>query len=73
MSDDGTPTFEQAFQQLQQTVERLEDGALPLEEALALFEQGMQLVALCANHLDQAALRVLEIETALTRVMSNEQ
>jgi exodeoxyribonuclease VII small subunit len=69
MSDDGTPTFEQAFHQLQQTVEQLEDGALPLEEALALFEQGMQLVALCSSHLDQAALRVLEIETALANEM----
>jgi exodeoxyribonuclease VII small subunit len=73
MSDDEALTFEQAFHQLQQTVEQLEDGALPLDEALTLFERGMQLAALCASHLDQAALRVLEIETALTRAMSNEQ
>lgn len=72
MSGDQELTFEQAFQQLQQTVERLEEGGMPLAEALALFERGMHLVALCARHLDQAQLRVVEIETALARRLSAE-
>jgi exodeoxyribonuclease VII small subunit len=72
MSDDQDLTFEQAFQQLEQAVDLLEEGGVPLEEALALFERGMHLVALCARHLDQAQLRVVEIEAALARRLSAE-
>jgi exodeoxyribonuclease VII small subunit len=68
MSDDEL-TFEQVINELQQTVTRLEEGGLPLDEALALFERGMQLVAACAGQLDQAQLRVVEIETALARLI----
>lgn len=68
MSDDEL-TFEQVISELQQTVARLEEGGLPLDEALALFERGMHLVAVCAGQLDQAQLRVVEIETALARLI----
>ena len=68
MSDDEL-TFEQVISELQQTVARLEEGGLPLDEALALFERGMHLVAVCTGQLDQAQLRVVEIETALARLI----
>ena len=37
---------------------RLEEGDLPLEESLSLFEQGLALAASCARKLDEAELRV---------------
>jgi exodeoxyribonuclease VII small subunit len=70
MNDDAPPSFEAAFEQLQATVALLEQGGMPLEEALALFERGMHLVAQCASHLNQADLRVLEIESALGEALA---
>jgi len=52
------PTFEQAFQQLEEVVRQLESGELTLEQSLALFEEGMHLAKLCESKLDQAEQKV---------------
>ncbi len=54
-------SFEEAFQQLGEVVQRLEGGELPLEQSLALFEQGMALARLCESKLDDAELRVQQL------------
>src|SRR6476661_1516223 len=60
--DAGTPpTFEDAYHRLEETVERLSAGGLPLEESLRLFEQGMALANYCSTMLDQAELRVQQV------------
>jgi exodeoxyribonuclease VII small subunit len=51
-------SYEAAFAQLEQILQALEDGELPLEESLALYEQGVTLAAYCAHKLDGAELRV---------------
>lgn len=56
-------SFEQAFEQLETIVHQLEEGGLGLEEALALYERGMALAALCSQRLDQAELRVRQLLT----------
>ncbi|ANU53325.1 exodeoxyribonuclease VII small subunit [Acutalibacter muris] len=53
--------FESAMGRLQEIVERLESGEAPLEEAMALFEEGAKLSALCYNTLDRAQLKVTEL------------
>ena len=65
-------SYEQAVQQLQLAVESLETGGTSLDEAVALFERGMHLVALCSRHLDQTELRVVEIETALDAALERD-
>ncbi len=57
----GSMTFEQAFQELEATVKRLESGDLPLEQAIALFERGQALAARCAGLLDQAEVRLRQL------------
>lgn len=52
------PSFEQILSRLQQVVERLESGELPLEESLAVFEEGIRLSRLGARRLDEAEQRV---------------
>jgi exodeoxyribonuclease VII small subunit len=52
------PTFEQAQAELEQIVQRLEQGQAPLDEALALWERGEQLYALCRAKLDAAQGKV---------------
>ena len=41
----------------------------PLEEALALYEQGMRLTALCTAHLQQAQVRIVQIDAALAELL----
>ena len=53
--------FEDAMGRLQEIVSRLESGEAPLEEAMALFEEGAKLSALCYNTLDRAELKVKEL------------
>jgi exodeoxyribonuclease VII small subunit len=54
-------SFEQAFEELGTTVQRLEAGDLPLEEAIALYERGMRLAQRCSDALDAAELQVQEL------------
>ena len=50
--------FDKALEALQGVVGRLEEGGLPLEESIALYEQGAALHEHCARLLDSAELRV---------------
>jgi exodeoxyribonuclease VII small subunit len=50
--------FEEALQELEEIVNRLEQGEIPLEEALQLFEQGVKLSRFCHTKLDEAQKRV---------------
>ncbi len=54
-------SFEQLFQELETTVEKLEAGNLTLDESLALYERGMLLARQCGEQLDQAELRIKEL------------
>ncbi|WP_010274037.1 exodeoxyribonuclease VII small subunit [Paenibacillus senegalensis] len=46
-------SFEQAMDKLEQIVSRLETGDVPLEKAIELFQEGMELSQLCGHKLDQ--------------------
>ena len=52
------PDFEQALDELEQLVERLERGDLPLEEALRVFERGVALTRQCQSALKSAQQKV---------------
>ncbi|MCA1814128.1 MAG: exodeoxyribonuclease VII small subunit [Halobacteriales archaeon] len=54
----GTGAFEAKLGELEQVVRALEEGDLPLEQALERFEQGVALVRDLRQRLDQARLRV---------------
>lgn len=51
-------SFEQIVEQLSTVVAQLEDGELPLEQALAKFEQGVALSRLGSKRLDDAERRI---------------
>ena len=51
-------TFESSLKQLEQIVEQLEAGDLPLDQSLELFEQGVKLSSDCQKRLDEADRRV---------------
>ena len=47
-------TYEQALKQLEETVEKMENGDLSLEESLKLYEKGNQLSAFCIKEIDSS-------------------
>ena len=51
-------TFEQAMARLEEIVKQLEQGDAPLEDALALFEEGTRLMKKCTTQLDKAEQKV---------------
>ena len=52
------PKFEASLQRLEEIVQRLESGDMPLEESLRVFEEGMKLVAFCSQKLEEAEKKV---------------
>lgn len=57
-------TFEQALEQLEETVRAMEAGELPLQETTVLFERGMRLANHCGDLLSKAELKITRIQTA---------
>jgi len=51
-------SFEISLEELEQIVNRLEDGDLPLEESLDLFEKGIKLSRECRERLAKAERRI---------------
>ena len=52
------PVFEQSLARLEEIVRKLESANLPLDDAMKLFEEGMQLSRDCQKQLEQAEARV---------------
>jgi exodeoxyribonuclease VII small subunit len=50
--------FEDAMKRLEDIVEDLEGGELPLEDSLKVFEEGMKLLSFCSDKLDEVEKRV---------------
>lgn len=54
-------SFEDALARLESIVQRLESGQAPLEESIALYEEGARLKAHCEDRLKAAQLRVEKV------------
>ena len=59
-------SFERAIEELESIVKRLEDGKVPLEESVAIYERGESLKRRCEDLLRQAEARVDKITTDAT-------
>lgn len=55
-------SFEQSLTRLEEIVRHLEKGDLPLNESLALFEEGTGLISACSNMLDEAEQKVMKLK-----------
>jgi exodeoxyribonuclease VII small subunit len=56
-------SFERAMEELETIVKRLEDGKVPLEESVTIYERGEALKRRCEELLRQAEARVDKITT----------
>lgn len=58
-------SYEALYTRMQAIVARLEAGELPLEAALALYEEGVAVAAACQRLLDAAEMRIQELQTGV--------
>ena len=58
----GETTFEKALEELEAIVARMEDGRLPLEESLAAYQRGTELLKYCESRLTDAQARIAILE-----------
>lgn len=54
-------TYEQAVSRLEEIVSMLENGSLPLEESLKLYEEGAKLSKFCHKLLSEARQRITDL------------
>jgi exodeoxyribonuclease VII small subunit len=62
MPEKDSLTFEKALEELEALVSRMEDGKLPLEESLAAYQRGAELIRFCEARLADAQARVAILE-----------
>jgi exodeoxyribonuclease VII small subunit len=58
MADTSIKDFEAAIAELESIVKKLEEGDLPLETSLNLYERGVQLSRYCHSRLEEAERRI---------------
>lgn len=58
-------SFEEALSRLEKIVQALEAGGLALEEAIAVFEEGMGLARICSERLNAAELKISQLQAVL--------
>ncbi len=58
---DHSRKFEESISRLEEIVNRLERGDATLDESLALFEEGTELVKYCGGVLDAAEQKVVQL------------
>lgn len=54
-------SFESNLARLEEIVKKLEDGSVPLEESMKLFQEGTSLAAACTELLDRAELEIVKL------------
>ncbi len=62
-----TQSFEELYRRLEDTVEKLERGGLPLEQSIALYEEGMELAKRCQTILDGAEQRITKLRESFAQ------
>ncbi|MCE7794333.1 exodeoxyribonuclease VII small subunit [Salipaludibacillus sp. CUR1] len=65
MNEKETLTFEESMKSLEELVEKLEKGDVPLEEAISMFQEGMKLSKECHD-------RLQKVEKQMTEVLSED-
>ncbi|MDG5788687.1 exodeoxyribonuclease VII small subunit [Evansella sp. AB-P1] len=63
MNEEKDLTFEQAMNKLENVVSKLEEGDVPLEEAINMFQEGMNLSKYCHDRLKQVDKQMTEVLT----------
>lgn len=68
MPKDKHATFEELYRRLEDAVNKLEAGGMPLEDAIALYEEGMSLARECQERLDSAELKITRLRESFAAI-----
>ena len=60
-------SYEQAMARLQTLLEKLQDESTPLAEAIQLYAEAAQMIAVCHAALENARLQIEEIDLKLAK------
>lgn len=60
-------TFEEGLQRLQDILDKMQDETTTLDQSVKLYADAAQLIQYCNTTLDQAKLRIEEIDASLAR------
>ncbi|MEH7491637.1 exodeoxyribonuclease VII small subunit [Neobacillus niacini] len=63
MTNEQMISFEEAMNKLEQIVDKLEEGDVPLEAAIAFYKEGMELSKLCHDKLKNVEEQLTQIIT----------
>ena len=58
-------SFEDSLKRLEELVETLEQGSVPLDESIRLYEEGMTLAKACMTQLNEAKLKLKRIQKSV--------
>tara|TARA_R110002096_G_scaffold237751_4_gene428615 strand:+ start:20617 stop:20817 length:201 start_codon:yes stop_codon:yes gene_type:complete len=64
MDQTERPSFEEALKELELIVSQLEDESITLEDSVTLYEKGVKLSKFCSEILNQAELRIEQVNEA---------
>ena len=55
-------TLEEAFEKLEETIEKLQAEDITLEDSFKEYKQGMEILKYCSDNIDRVEKKVLKIE-----------
>ena len=61
-------TYEEAVNELNEIILKLEEGSIPMQQATILFERGKKLIEICYSGLDKAKGKLTEIKETLGKL-----
>lgn len=67
MAEKERLSFEEALKKLESIVEQLEDENITLEDSVKLYEEGVKMSKFCTEILEQAELRIEQVNEANTQ------
>jgi exodeoxyribonuclease VII small subunit len=67
MAEKERLSFEEALKKLESIVEQLEDEEITLEDSVKLYEEGVKMSTFCTEILEQAELRIEQVNEANTQ------
>ncbi len=57
-------TYEQALKKLEDIINKLNEGSIPLDESISLYEEGIKLSEFCMKKLDNAKQKIIMLNEA---------
>ena len=59
--------FEIKIKRIEEIIDVLDDGEIPLEEMLKIYEEGMKITSECKDFLNKAELKIIDISKTYSR------